>query len=273
MLTKVDVLVPQGQTVLLSLQNPANGYVVKDIDGLDPVKAVIVSSHFASMDGEEYQSSRREKRNIIIKLDLKPEYTSGTVRDLRNRLYGIFMPKTTVRLRFYEEDETFVDIYGMVESFDCPLFIKDPEATISLLCFDSDFYTPDPIIVNGNTTPYDTEILIDYEGTVETGIQLHMNVNRTLPAITIHHRLTGGSVRDLAFVAPLIAGDVLDISTVSGDKGATLLRGGISSSVLYGVSPVAIWTNLFPGSNYIRVSSGGAPIAYTIEYTNKYGGL
>ena len=280
MLAKVDVLAPQGNTVLFSLWNHSNGYVVKDITGLDPVKATLVSSKMAGRDGEEYQASSREKRNIIFTLDLRPEYVNTTVRDLRNRLAGIFMPKAELRLRFIDDDETFVDIYGIVETFDSPIFVKAPVTTISILCFDPDFYEPVPITVDGMTTSGSSEIMIDYKGSIATGIGLRMNVNRDLPAITIHLRPENGSYRDLMFdtaltpgSTPLVAGDVLDISTVNGDKGASRLRGGMWASVMYWIDPDSAWVTLSPGKNYIRVNSGGAPIAYTIDYINRYGSL
>jgi hypothetical protein len=77
----------------------------------------------------------------------------------------------------------------------------------------------------------------------------------------------------MLFAEPLIAGDVLTISTVSGNKHATLTRAGSDSSLLFGVAPDASWINLFPGPNYIRVYTEGAAIPYTITYTSKVGGL
>ena len=273
MLNMVDVTNEANATLSLPLEDIGNGYRIKSIDGLDPTKATIVTSSLANMDGDKYQSSRREKRNIVIKLGFD---TSMNVRNLRNGLYPFFMTKTNVRLRFYsdEDDMFFVEIYGRVESFESPLFARDPEATISIVCANPDFYEPEPVAWHGDTTPFSTQMLVTYLGSIETGIRMTMNVDRALPAITLHHRTTVDGVQnDLVFNKALIAGDVLNISTVPGDKGATLTRAGVESSVLYGITPASDWTTLFPGNNYIRISSGGAPIPYTIEYTNKYGGL
>ncbi len=273
MLTKVEVRTNQGALLVLPLQDISAGYLIKDIQGLDPVRANLVSSSFARLDGEQYQSSRREKRNIVIKLGLEPDYVTKNVRELRSSLYGFFMPKSQVSLRFFTDGAPTVDIVGRVETFDSALFTKDPEVTISLLCFNPDFYTPTPVVINGSTTPGTGMTTIDYVGSVDTGIAFQLNVDRTLSEFSIVHQPSGGLVRTLGFVAPLSAGDVLRISTVSGAKGATLTRSGVQSSILYGISPYADWTTLTPGSNLIRVTAEGAAIPYTIEYTNKYGGL
>jgi len=77
----------------------------------------------------------------------------------------------------------------------------------------------------------------------------------------------------LEFKEPVLLGDMLVISTISGDKGATLTRAGSIKSVLYGITPVSNWINLFPGTNHIRVHADGAAIPFSIDYTTKLGGL
>lgn len=274
MFTGVEIMNAQGNTLMLPLMDTSGGYEIKDIQGLEPVNAEITFSSFANQDGEQEQSSRRGKRNIVMKLgySIKPE-----IRALRKQLYSFFMPKSRVRLRFYAEelDMFFVEIYGTVESCISPLFAKDPEATISILCADSDFVDPEPIAWNEQTSPYDTQTLLTYEGDIDTGFKMLMNVDRALPAITIHHRTTPTGVKNFLIFAvstgTLVAGDLLTISTVEGDKGIWRTRSGTTTSLLYGHSDT--WTKLYPGANYIKLSSGGAPIPYTIEYTTKYGGL
>lgn len=274
MLSKVEVTNQQGATLVLPLQNVFEGYVIQDIEGLDPVSANIVSSSFAQQDGEQYQSSRRDKRNIVLKLGLEASlYALGTVRELRTRLYQYLMPKSEVRLRFFDTDGTYVDINGRVEDFSSKLFVKEPEATISILCLNPDFVKPEPVILNANTVSNTSEFMIDYEGTVDTGLVMRLSVNRALNGFTIYHRLATGSIKTLEFAGVLSVGDVLEISTVSGAKGATLFRAGSDTPILYGVSPYSNWITLEPGPNYLRVHAEGAAVPYSLEYTVKIGGL
>jgi hypothetical protein len=272
MLTKVEVFTAQGQTLVLPLEYANNGYLIQGIDGLDPVKATVVSSSFAGQDGEQYQTSRREARNIIFKLELK-RGAAESVRDLRTRLYSIFSPKSTISLRFHDDEDGVVDISGVVESCFAPLFVQEPVATISVLCHKPDFYVPTPIVVTGNTVSNSTEFQINYEGSIETGIKIALTLNRDMSQFTIYHRSPDNSIRSLEFNEPLLSGDIITIVTVAGEKSAILTRAGSNSSVLYGIAPVSHFITLFPGTNYLRVYAEGAAIPFTIEYTNKVGGL
>lgn len=272
MLTKVEVTNMQGQTLVLPMQEPSEGIYLKEIDGLDPVKAILVSSSVSTVDGEQYQSARRGPRDLTIKLGMELGYGLD-IRGIRNRLYSYFMTKTNARLRFFIEGIDPVDIYGRIEDFDAALFTEDPGANILLRCFEPDFFDPTPNVINASTVQDTTEYAVVYDGSVETGIQLAMTLNRAQTSLDIIHRAPDGVIRTLEFEAPLISADQLIISTVSGSKFARRIRAGAESSLLYGISPYSNWINLFPGTNYLRVVSDGAAIPYTITYTTKYGGL
>lgn len=272
MLYKVEISNSQGETLVLPLGDYSNGYLVKPIEGLDPVKANIVSSSFANEDGEQHQSSRREARNIIMKLGLKMGM-AGSVSLLRSQLMKFFMPKLKVRLTFYREDGPDVEIEGVVETFNCPMFTQEPEATIGLMCHKPDFVVPH-VYGSSNYTTFDVdEHYIEYDGTVETGFEFRLTVDRSISQFTMYHRSNEESISQMLFAEPLIAGDILTISSVAGDKRVTLTRAGSDSSLLYAVSPDSQWLQLSPGSNYIRVYAEGAAIPYTITYSSKVGGL
>jgi hypothetical protein len=277
MLTKVEVRTKQGDLLSLPLEDDS-GFLVQDIDGLDPVKAVLVSSSFAQLDGEQYHSSRREARNIKLQLGLDPDPATETVRSLRKKLYNFFMPKSEVSFRFYiqeDNDEILeVNIGAIVETCETAMFTNEPAVDISVMCFDPDFVELAPEVISGTTTSGETPMTIEYAGTVETGVELTLNVNRSLAGFTVYHVPPNDGIRTLDFAnVPLVAGDVLKITTSTGAKGATLTRAGVTTSVLYGISPQSSWIELMPGTNTIRVYATGADIPLTLQYINKYGGL
>jgi hypothetical protein len=273
MLNMVEVRNRQGDLLSFPLNDVSEGYIVEDIQGLDPVKATIVSSSFARLDGEQYQSSRRDLRNITFRIRLEPDHVTNSVRSLRNRLYVFFMPKAEIELRFYDTDGLVVNISGRVESFEAPLFTDKPVANISILCLSSDFIELSGVELSGVTTSGSTETLLEYDGTIETGIEFVLTVNRPLSEFTFYHRPPDDALRSMDFSAPLIAGDVLTINTVPGSKGATLNRFAFDTSILYGISPQSNWIELMHGENYIRVYAEGAAIPFDIRYVNRYGGL
>jgi hypothetical protein len=273
MLTALEVQNAQGVTMSFPLGDIEEGYSVQSIDGLDPVKATVVSSSFANLDGEQQQSVRREKRNIVLKLGLEPDFITTSARGLRNRLYGYFMPKSQVKLRFLDDEEPDVEIDGTVESLDSPQFAQDPEANISILCMNPDFVDPTNVHLTGNSVANSTETAVDYAGTIETGFLFRLFINRDISTFSVVNRTLDGQIRKMDFNGPLVAGDVLEISTLPGAKRVTLIRGNAVSSRLYGFAPYSNWLQLFPGRNFLRVAIDGAVIPYSIDYTAKYGGL
>lgn len=274
MLERMEVISNQGSLLNLPLEDVVSGYLLEEVQGLDPVKATITSSSFAQLDGGQYQSSRREARNIIVTITLEPEYGVSTVRQLRRDLYNYFMPKTEVGLRFYSSDMNPAWISGRVESLETALFSAEPAVDISILCFNPDFYEPVPIAMTGNTyESTGTDLEIDYTGSVETGLAFTLNVNRTLSTFSVYVVDPAGSTSQLDFSAPLQAGDVVEISTVPGNKYARLTRGGVITSILYGISPQSKWLEIHPGESTLRVQTPGAAIPYSIEYIRKHGGL
>jgi len=276
-LTTIEARSRQGNLLSLPLEDDSSGLRVAKVEGLDPVKASLVSSGFANSDGEIFQSSRRETRNIKFNIELDPTAESGdTIRDLRKKLYRFFMPESEVRLTFVLEEGLDVDIVGRVESCETDHFSQEPAVDISIICFDPDFVDPTPIVVTGMTTADAAPKIIEYEGTVEVGVVVTLGpIVEAIPDFVLYHTLPNDEVRTLEFDnITLAVGDTLTISTVFGSKGATLTHNGSSSSALYGISPQSNWIALEPGENQLKLFSsvaGGSP--WTVGYLNKYGGL
>lgn len=273
MLTKVEARNTAGNVLILPLQDISGGYTLKDVGGLDPVKATIVTSSFANRDGVEYETSKREARNVILKLGFAPDWVATTPKALRDNLYNWFMTKRHTELRFYEDTGLIVSIVGRVESNDSPRFTAEPDATISVICPLPDFIGMTTNVVSLDTVSGSSETDLTYPGTSETGFLFTLNVDRDISGFTLFQRGDDNVQYTLEFDATLLEGDVLKISTVEGNKYATVTRSGLDIDILYGIAPGSPWINLSPGLNKIRVQISGDPIPYTLTYTDKYGGL
>lgn len=273
MFNLVEARTDQGLLLSLPLFDQNEGFLVKDIEGLDPVDATLVYSSMANQDDEQEQSSKRVKRNIVIKLGYEPDYVNDSVKKLRDRLYLFFMPKQQVSLRFYSDDMATVEIQGRVEKMNAPLFTKDPEATISIMFARSNFVGLDTLSFGGNTTAGVDNLARTYDGSIETGGLFRILPNRSMGGFTILNSLPDGSVISQDFVYPLLAGDILEINSVALNKSARLTRAGATTSVLFGISPYSDWINLFSGVNNLRVVASGLAVPWTFTYANKYGGL
>ena len=123
-------------------------YYVKSITGLTPPSAVINTSVSGSpsavintsvsgsYDGSFYNSSRLEKRNIVITLGLK-----GKVEENRQRLYSIFPMKKECEIYFKNRNRD-LKIKGYVESIEGDIFVQKEEIQISIICPNPYFETP-----------------------------------------------------------------------------------------------------------------------------------
>ena len=272
-LNKVDVTNSRGNVLSLFMEENDGGYQIADVDGLDPVKATLVSNSYAGTDGENFQSAKIPARNIKFEIDLDPDFNPKTYTDLRRDLYTFFMPKSRITMRFFLTSGLYLDIVGIVEEFSSPLFEEDPNVEISIMCYQPDFIDTRMITVEGHTVSSLINTEIDYPGTVQSGTVLTLHANRSVSEFTIYSSDEGGNLFQLDFTGDLISGDELVISSLRGNKGITLTRATVSSSFLYGRSPQSSWIEFMEGLNQFRVYAEGDPIPYDLEYVVRYGGL
>lgn len=273
MLIKVEARTPQGTVLSMSPQEAQNGVILAEILGLDPVKAQLVSSPFANLDGAKYRSGRRETRNMIFKFELESDYRDYTIQEVRRRLYGTFMPKMPVTFTFYDSDGPTVSILGRVETLEAPMFTQEPAMNLSVICFAPDFVAVTPQTFTGTTIQSTVDQQRTYDGSTPAGIEFWLRPNRALSSFSIYNRPPDGTLHQLDFAGVLQANDVLYINTKQGEKKVLLTRGGVETSLLYGLSPKSDWITLEPGINNYRVYATGAAIPYTITYSDRYGGL
>lgn len=273
MISSVEIQNTSGLIQSFEIDNSDNGYQVRDIEGLNPVHANLVSTGFANMDGEQYQSSRREKRNLIFTIGLIPDFVNTSVSALRHNLYNFFMPKSVVTLRFFRTDGVPVRISGRVETFDAPIFTRDPQVSISIVCFDPDFLI-DEITTPGFSNQTGAPMTVNYAGTVSSGIVLELSVISPIDGFSVVSTRIGEVSKTLMYSGSLLAGDVVTLSTVPGDKFINRLRSSTLTSILAGVSPYSEWLSLDNGDNgFAVVTATSTPQPYNLKYRTRLGGL
>ena len=279
MINQVLVNNAAGDLLVLDLYDVTNGYALEKVEGLDPVRATIVGASYASLDGVSFQNAKNDQRNLKFRISLEPNYIDQSVQSLRQGLYAFFMPKSKVVIQFYDEltGLNSADISGYVETCEAPLFTSEPAMDVSILCSDPDFVAHDETVFSNNSVSGGTTyVTLNYEGTVDSGFVFALDVDRTLAALTIKRLAPDGTykIMTFAFASNLLAGDVLYVSTVPGNKYVDLLRSGVRSAILFSLSRSSDWISLEPGAYQINVDTGvGASIPYTITYNDRFGGL
>lgn len=278
MLTKIEVFNQAGENLALSMFDPSSGFLIKDVVGLGPVKADIVSSALAKTDGEQYQTSRVGVRNIVLTLSYEPDYALTSIGELRSQLYRYLMPRMPVTLQLFIDDVHFANVSGRVESFETSHFSKDPEVAVSILCFDPDFVAPtDSSIFGTNTSPDGSTVqTYNYTGTTKTGFRfgVYNHVwNEAFSTLELEVVGPSGVSEKLTINADFPPSRSVSIVTIPREKAAYIEESEGPYSVLFGVAHGSVWPSLYPGPNIIRVKADGTPKEWGIGFYRRFGAI
>lgn len=284
MLTTVKAYSFPDDPLIMSLIVPETDVIqIRNIDGLDPVKATVNTSPRGSRDGSSYKGSNVADRNIVLTLGLNPDWVIWTMSKLREHLNTYFMPKSYVRLVFESDEKTPVEIFGYVESNSQSQFSKDPEIQISVICPDPYFKSIDGINIEGQSNA--AAIPIEYEGDIETGVIVHVQKAFGSPAVyptNIVFTLQGGYysvvAADTVSGHPVDAAHDLYISSKVGDKyirrytnapGPSTYTNLLNDSLLVNGK----WPIIGPDTDSVQVTSDAGVQDFMMSYSPLYGGL
>jgi Phage tail protein len=251
---------------------------VRNIDGLDPVKASINTSPFGSVDGSSYVGSSVISRNIVLTLHPNPDWHTWTYESLRKLLYSYFMPKRSVRLVFYSDDMDPVEISGYVESVEVNMFTKDPDLVVSVICPDPYFSSVNPVVATGQTVRSGgTVTVIDYDGTIEAGMNVKVTHVATPVPTDIAIQIGDPILTNFAVFASVDAQTYFETSSIPMKK--YVQNVGIGSGVITNllnkihIQEGSLWPSLQPGENEFRVVTDKGGQDWTLTYFERFGGL
>lgn len=251
---------------------------VRNIDGLDPVKASVNTSPRGAVAGTSYTGSSVPSRNIVLSLGLNPDWDIWTYESLRDLLYLYFMPQKAVRLVFLREDKIPVEIYGIVESVGINHFSKDPEVTVSVVCPDPYFIAVEPTVITGQSIrPGGAEVIVDYQGTIETGFLTKVTyVSGAAPtniAIQVGNELLSYFDVDASVNAALYF-DMSSIAMMKFVQNVAIGTGVITNllSKMH-IQEGSSWPVLQPGENEFSVITDQGVQDWELTYFERFGGL
>lgn len=253
---------------------------VRNIEGLGPVKAAIMTTQFASGKGEFFQGSQVGKRNIIMSLGLNPEWATQTMASLRHQLYRYLLPEAWCKLRFFSDEFPTVDIEGYVESFEPNMFTQDPEVQISVICPKPDFIEPDATIYYGVVDDGTIEFEFEYLGNVPAGLELRIaqSVDNVSYIGPLHISLQQEPNPAEVFTVDPVKIDgtqYFKLSTSPSAKRVSTLSNmdGTETNLLWYVSRDSSWPLIRPGKNLFKVAANEDGQAWTMAFFNRFGGL
>ena len=190
MLTEIRVRNPRrivDTQLNLPLQGPSK-FPIIFVDGLTPVAAEFTSSPYANLPGEYLQSSRVGVRNIVLTLELKPDWSAGEDPEgLRKILSGFFTPGHSVEFELVT-DKVTRHISGVVETFEAPMFVREPQVQISVLCHDPYFYESPGLGETTSVTSIGDGYSMEFSNTgdVAAGVRIGITPNYLMQSISVH---------------------------------------------------------------------------------------
>jgi hypothetical protein len=252
---------------------------IRNIEGLNPVKATVNTIPYGSVDGAAHVGSGVPTRNILLTVGLNPDWHTWTYESLRAILYAYFMPKNSVLLVFYSDNLIPVQIEGIVEDVMVNPFSKDPELIISIICPDPYFTAVEPEIIMGETCLPDEVITetIDYNGNVEAGIYIEVKWITNPGATKVGVQIGDPALTYFDVVAQVNSTKYFRMSSLFTRKFIENITfdEGIITSLLNKVTVKegSAWPTLQPGENNFCVITDAGMQEWELTYYERFGGL
>jgi hypothetical protein len=251
---------------------------IRNIDGLDPVKASVSTTQYGPVDGAAYTGSNVPSRNIVLTVHPNPDWDTWSYESLRKLLYSYFMPKRPTRLVFYSDDMDPVEIYGIVEGVSVNMFSKDPELLVSIICPDPYFTALDPTVLTGQTVrPGGATVDVDYNGSIETGITVVVSWVSGAAPTSIGIKIGDPTLPYLTIASSVDATKYFEMSSIRMLKFVEniSLANGVSTNLLSKVQipEGSSWPAIQPGINKFSVITDQGVQDWELTYYERFGGL
>ena len=251
---------------------------IRNIDGLDPVKASVNTTPLGSVDGESYVGSNVPSRNIVLTIHPNPNWENWTFEALRKLVYQYFMPKLPTRLVFYSDDLIPVEIWGVVESVGVNPFSKDQEFLVSIICADPYFKAIEPTVVTGVSVREGGLLrIVENMGNMDCGFKVRLTAltppNPTRIAIQIGDPI----IAYLAVTAGVSDNVFFEMSSVPLRKYVQTVEigTGVITNLLSNttIQEGSAWPHLQPGENEFAVITDQGEQDWELSYFERFGGL
>ena len=304
MIKSVTITNHLDESIKLDLFNPEeSGFIIKNIEGLGPVKANINFKELATNDGSIDNSARLSSRNIVMSLQFME---SPTIEETRLKSYKYFPIKRNIKF-LIETDNRICETIGRVETNVPTIFSNAEGCQISILCSNPYFYSAGENGTN-QTIFYGTEPLFEfpfsnesltedliefgsienrtegtiyYDGDAEIGITIQIHAVGEAEGLVIYNtktreimQINDDKLKSL-MGSGIQAGDEITITTSRGEKGIYMLRNGVTTNILNSLEKPIKWFQLSKGDNTFAytASAGLTNLQFRIENKVIYEGV
>ena len=270
----------------IDMTTTANQYMTSKITGLNPPPGTVSTSSYAGMDGSYLNNAFIEKRNLVISFEMR----GVGIEKRRHALYRVVKPSRYIKV-FYKTSGIDVYTEGYVETCEIDNFNNKISGQISILCPDPYWYSnsaihacysrvsggfifpfpqsDEPFILGSYSTTDNIEIINDGD---ETGFIIQIEALDTATTPTIYNAETG---EYLQIKGEIQRGDIITISTKTGNKTVTLTRNGVDSNIINQLVAGSTWLTLREGLNtfHVQAVKNVKNLKITLMHTNAYLGV
>lgn len=232
-----------------------------EITGLTPPNASINMSKVSGVDGSQFNSAAVNNRNLVLTI-----YPKHPVEANRLKLYDYFGVGQKVKF-YYKNAARNVYTEGYVETLDGTFFTNQEALQVSILCPDPYFKGAGEIIADisklvslfefpfsidaaGIPLSEFNEYLIGQitnDGNVSTGLFIELTANGTVINPVLYD---ADSRESMGLRLTMQANDLIRITTIKGQTGVVLVRGGITTNIINTIIDGATWFQAKPGTNF-----------------------
>lgn len=269
----------------IDLTTTANRYMVSEIDGLYPPAGTISTSTYAGMNGSYLNNAFIEKRNVVIPFEMR----GFDVEKRRHELYRVVKPSRYIKI-YYSTKNISVYAEGIVETCEVENFEKLTNGQISILCPDIYWYSTETQIAEYSRVRGAFHFVCpDNDDPFPIGVyntQDMMTINNSGDEVGFTLKISGGPAKNptiynaltdeyMQIVGDIQKGDVITITTKTGNKTVLLEREGVVTNIINRLVSGSTWLNLKAGENkfYVRASDGLNNIKVRLIHRNAYLGV
>ena len=303
MIRKVTITNYLGESFDLELFYPEkSGFYIKEITGLGPPKSNVNLTEIVTNDGALYNSSRATSRNVVLTLGFFSSIQQS-IEDIRHLTYKYFPTKRPLKITV-ETDNRTSETIGYVETNEPDIFSDMETTQISIICPDSYLYSSElmvtefegvvnmfefpfsnesltePLLIMGEIWPRSDRI-IDYPGDAEVGAVITIFAHGIVSNLILFNPDTGERMEinserlEELTGSGIVAGDIIIISTIRGDKGIVLNREGVETNILNALNRDAFWLQFRKGENLFGYTAdyGLSNISFRIVNRIAYEGI
>jgi len=229
-----------------------NPYNIKKITGLDADEIQpIYLGQLQSAAGVKFYDMDLRKRDIVFRISLNPRVSENeTYSSLRDDVYRTIASSRTgvIEVQFKNGDDVVAVTSGSVTKIETEHFDADPEVVITISCRNTTLISPTPTVVDVSSADSYEFTVVDDVSTAPHGFEFGIKLLTNASEMTLEESV-GTEVVSYVLrpVDPFLAGDVINISSIRGNRYVYIYRGGVTIPIAESVMHGSVWPILFPG--------------------------